>query len=49
MLLVSVALLAGCDDGGARPERLLYGEAAPEFKPVPGSVIAIGRVLDGSS
>jgi hypothetical protein len=49
MLLVSVALLAGCDGGGARPERLLYGEAAPEFKPVPGSVIAIGRVLDGTT
>jgi hypothetical protein len=48
-LLLGVVLLAGCDSRGARPERLLYGQAAPEFKPVPGSVIAIGRVLDGTT
>jgi hypothetical protein len=48
-LLLAAVLLAGCDSGGARPERLLYGEAAPEFQPVPGSVIAIGRVLDGTT
>jgi hypothetical protein len=48
MLLVAL-LLAGCAGGGARPQRLLYGEAAQEFKPVPGSVIAIGRVLDGTT
>jgi len=49
VLLLSVLLLAGCDSGGARPERLLYGEPAPEFEAVPGSVIAIGRVLDGTT
>jgi len=47
-LLVAM-LLAGCAGGGARPQRLLYGEAAQEFKPIPGSVIAIGRVLDGTT
>jgi hypothetical protein len=49
VLLLSVLLLAGCDSGGARPERLLYGEPAAEFQAVPGSVIAIGRVLDGTT
>jgi hypothetical protein len=48
LLLVGV-LLAGCDSGGDRPERLLYGQAAQEFRPVPGSVIAQGRVLDGAT
>jgi hypothetical protein len=48
-LLLAALLLAGCDDRGARPQRLLYGEAAQEFKPVPGSVLAVGRVLDGTT
>jgi hypothetical protein len=48
-LLLAVVVLAGCDSGGARPERLLYGEAAQELKAVSGSVIAIGRVLDGTT
>jgi hypothetical protein len=48
-LLLAAMLLAGCAGGSARPQRLLYGEAAQEFKPVPGSVIAIGRVLDGTT
>ncbi len=48
-LLLAAMLLAGCAGSGARPQRLLYGEAAQEFKPVPGSVIAIGRVLDGTT
>jgi hypothetical protein len=48
-LLLAVALLAGCDRGGAHPDRLLYGEAAQEFKAVSGSVLAIGRVLDGTT
>ena len=48
-LLLAVVLLAGCDSGGDRPERLLYGQAAQEFSPVPGSVIASGRVLDGTT
>jgi hypothetical protein len=47
-LLLAVVLLAGCDSG-ARPERLLYGEAAQELKAVSGSVVAIGRVLDGTT
>jgi hypothetical protein len=48
-LLLAAVLLAGCDGGGARPERLLYGEAAQELKAVSGSVIASGRVLDGTT
>jgi len=48
-LLMVVLLLAGCDSGGARPTRLLYGEPAAELEAVPGSVIAIGRVLDGAA
>jgi hypothetical protein len=41
--------LAGCRGGKAPPERLLYGEAAAEFKPVPHSVISVGRVLTGTA
>jgi len=48
-LLLVATLLTGCAGGGARPQRLLYGEAAQEFKPIPASVIAIGRVLDGTT
>jgi hypothetical protein len=49
-LLLVAMLLAGCAGGASRrPQRLLYGEAAQEFKPVPGSVIALGRVLDGAT
>ncbi|MDX6408539.1 MAG: hypothetical protein QOE13_1610 [Gaiellaceae bacterium] len=48
LLLVAV-LAAGCDRGVDRPERLLYGQAAPEFKPVAGSVVASSRVLDGTT
>ena len=33
----------------ATPERLLYGEPAQTFAPVPGSVVAAGRVLDAST
>ena len=49
VLLLAVVLVAGCDNGGNRPERLLYGQAAQEFRPVPGSVIALGRILDGTT
>ena len=49
VLLLAVVLLAGCDNGGDRPERLLYGQTAQEFRPIPGSVIALGRVLDGAT
>jgi len=48
-LLLAVLLLAGCDSGNHRPERLLYGQAAQEFSQVPGSVIALGRVLAGTT
>jgi hypothetical protein len=40
--------LAGCDEDG-RPTHLRYGESAAEFKPVPGSVVAIGRVVRGTT
>ena len=43
------ACLVGCHGGQSRPRELLYGEAAAEFKPVPHSVIAVGRVLTGSA
>jgi hypothetical protein len=45
-LIVCVA--SGCDSGG-RPEQLLYGERAAEFRPVHGSVISVGRVLRGTT
>jgi hypothetical protein len=45
--ILAVAL-AGCDEDG-RPTRLRYGEAAAEFKPVPGSVVSIGRVVRGTT
>jgi hypothetical protein len=41
VLLVAVA---GCDDD-TRPDRLLHGQAAAEFRPVPGSVVTQTRVL----
>lgn len=40
--------LVGCDEDG-RPSHLRYGEAAAEFKPVPGSVLTIGRVVRGTT
>ena len=46
--VVSVCL-AGCHGGGGPPRQLLYGEAAATFKPVPGSVISVGRVLTGTA
>jgi hypothetical protein len=49
VLLFAVVLLASCDSGGDRPARLLYGQAAQEFRPVSGSVISLGRVLDGTT
>jgi hypothetical protein len=33
-----------CDSGG-RPKQLLHGGKASEFRPVPGSVLASGRIL----
>lgn len=41
--------LAGCHGDGGPPRHLLYGEAAAEFKPVPDSVISVGRILTGSA
>jgi hypothetical protein len=35
---------AACDSGG-HPKELLYGGKASELRPVPGSVISVGRVL----
>jgi hypothetical protein len=49
VLLLPFVLLAACDSGGDRPERLLYGQIAQEFRPVAGGVIALGRVLDGTT
>jgi len=43
------AFLTGCHGGKAPPARLLYGEAAAEFEPVPDSVISVGRVLTGTA
>ena len=46
-----LAVLAGCDNGGSSSpaRRLLYGEPAQELAAVPGSVIAIGRVVDAAT
>jgi hypothetical protein len=41
--VAAVLVLAGCDDG--RPERLLNGQAAAEFRPVEDSVITQTRTL----
>jgi hypothetical protein len=43
-----VGCLVGCDEDKGPPERLLYGEAAVTFAPVPNSVITAGRVLRGT-
>ena len=45
----AVALVAAGCDSDDRPERLLYGQPAVEFKPVNGSVVVIGRVLRGTT
>jgi hypothetical protein len=48
---IAFALLValGCDDDSGGPPRLLDGSAAAEFEPVPGSVVASGRVLRGTA
>jgi hypothetical protein len=46
--LLIVCVVSACDSGG-RPERLLHGERAAEFRPVSGSVVSIGRVLRGTT
>lgn len=43
-----LGLVSGCA-GDERPKHLLYGERAAEFRPVHGSVLAIGRVLRGTT
>lgn len=48
VLLLAAVLLVGCDSE-SRPKRLLYGEPAAELKPVPESVVSIGRVLRGTT
>ena len=40
--------LSGCRGDGGPPRHLLYGEPAAEFRPVPHSVISVGRVLTGT-
>jgi hypothetical protein len=47
-MAVLVVALVGCDEDG-RPTRLRYGERAAEFRPVPGSVVPIGRVVRGTT
>jgi hypothetical protein len=49
VLAVAAVILGGCDGGSDRPQRLLYGDRTQEFRPVAGSVIALGRVLDGTT
>jgi hypothetical protein len=50
LLVIAAALPCGCDRSRtARPERLLYGEAAQRLAPVHDSVVTIGRVLDGTA
>jgi len=49
LLVLLSAFVSGCDSGNGRPRELLYGEAAPEFEPVPKSVVSIGRVLTGTA
>jgi hypothetical protein len=49
ILAIASVFVAGCGDGDARPQRLLHGQSVQELRPVPGSVIASGRVLDGST
>jgi hypothetical protein len=44
-LLVLLFVAAGCTSSGGRPKRLLDGRPAAEFRPVPDSVVAAGRVL----
>jgi hypothetical protein len=52
MIAAATAILAlalvGCDEDG-RPTHLRNGEMAAEFKPVPGSVVSISRVLRGTT
>jgi hypothetical protein len=48
VVAVFALVVAGCDSN-ERPERLLYGQPSGEFTPVSGSVVAIGRVLRGTT
>jgi hypothetical protein len=48
LVALLVGVLSGCDSN-ERPRHLLYGERAAEFRPVQGSVVAIGRVLRGTT
>ena len=49
LLVLLSAFVSGCHSGNGRPRELLYGEAAAEFKPVPKSLISVGRVLTGTA
>jgi hypothetical protein len=47
-VVAALALAATGCDGGTRPQRLLYGEHASEFRPVSDSVMTQARVLNRS-
>lgn len=44
--VLAVCLAAACSGGGGRPEHLLDGRRAREFRPVRNSVIAASRLLE---
>jgi len=48
LVVLLLLLCAACRHGG-RPQELLHGEPAPEFLPVPGSVLSIARALRGTT
>jgi hypothetical protein len=48
LVALLVGVLSGCDHN-ERPKHLLYGERAAEFRPVNGSLVAIGRLLRGTT
>ena len=48
-MLLLVGLLAAACSGENRPEKLLYGGRAAEFRPVPGSVLTAARTLRGAT
>jgi hypothetical protein len=48
VVAVFALVVTGCGSD-ERPDRLLYGQPAAQFTPVKGSVIAVGRVLRGTT
>jgi hypothetical protein len=47
-VVCALVLAASACGSSGRPKQLLYGEPVSEFRPVPGSVIALGRALRGT-